>query len=162
MQCIPFHLEKIMKKPFVGFLVLLFLAGSHQAFAEVSHIGKVKGTNGIVSIQRGGKMIPAFPHMKVYLKDMLVTGSDGVVGLLLEDNTLLSMGPMSRLALDKFDFSPAQNRYAMQLRMEQGTFVYLSGLMGKLAPYAVKLDTPAGTISMLKESNFMARFPGDD
>ncbi|MEJ2202388.1 MAG: hypothetical protein P8X63_15435 [Desulfuromonadaceae bacterium] len=66
---------------------------------------------------------------------------------------------MSRLALDKFDFSPAKNRYALQLRMEQGTFVYLSGLMGKLAPHAVRLETPAGTISMLKETNFMARFP---
>ncbi|OHB32124.1 MAG: hypothetical protein A2X84_10970 [Desulfuromonadaceae bacterium GWC2_58_13] len=151
-----------MKKPVMGFLMLLLWALCAPSWAEVQHIGKVKGTNGIVSIQRAGKMIPAFPHMKVYLNDMLVTGSDGVIGLLLEDNTLLSMGPMSRLALDKFDFSPAQNRYALQLRMEQGTFVYLSGLMGKLAPYAVKLDTPAGTISMLKETNFMARFPGDE
>ena len=152
-----------MKKISVWLIaVLLVCSVAADLFAEAAHIGKVKGTNGMVSVLRGGKMKPVTIHMKVYLRDTLVTGSDGAVGILLEDNTLLSMGPMSRLALDKFDFSPAQNKYAMQLRMEQGTFVYLSGLMGKLAPYAVKLDTPAGTISMLKETNFMARFPGDE
>ncbi len=151
-----------MKKPVIYLIVLLLWGLSNTSFAELQHIGKIKGTNGIVSIQRNGKMIPAFPHMKVYLKDILITGSNGVVGLLLEDNTLLSMGSMSRLALDKFDFSPAKNQYALQLSMQQGTFVYLSGLMGKLAPHAVKLDTPSGTISMLKETNFMASFPGDE
>lgn len=151
-----------MKKPVIGLIVLLLWGLSNTSFAELQHIGKIKGTNGIVSIQRNGKMIPAFPHMKVYLNDILITGSNGVVGLLLEDNTLLSMGSMSRLALDKFDFSPANNKYALQLSMQQGTFVYLSGLMGKLAPHAVKLDTPSGTINMLKETNFMASFPGDE
>jgi hypothetical protein len=152
----------IMKKSVIGFLLLLLGGLCALSWAEVPHIGKIKGTKGIVSIQHAGKMIPAFPHMKVYINDILVTGSNGVVGLLLEDNTLLSMGPMSRLALDKFDFSPSRNKYAMQLRMGQGTFVYLSGLMGKLAPHAVQLETPVGTISMLKETNFMARFPGDE
>jgi len=151
-----------MKKPVIGLIALLLWGLSNTSFADMQHIGKIKGTNGIVSIQRNGKMIPAFPHMKVYLNDILITGSNGVVGLLLEDNTLLSMGSMSRLALDKFDFSPANNKYALQLSMQQGTFVYLSGLLGKLAPHAVKLDTPSGTISMLKETNFMASFPGDE
>lgn len=148
-----------MKTTVTSIIALLILLGVSAEFVcAAAHIGQVKGTSGIASISRDGQMIPAFPHMKVYLNDQLITGSDGAIGILLEDNTLLSMGPMSRLALDKFDFSPAQNKYAMQLRMQQGTFVYLSGLMGKLAPHAVKLDTPSGTISMLKETNFMARF----
>ncbi|MGB5156154.1 FecR family protein [Desulfobacterium sp. N47] len=151
-----------MKKPVVFVIILLLWGLSNTSFADMQHIGKIKGTSGIVSIQRNGKMIPAFPNMKVYLNDSLITGSNGVAGILLEDNTLLSMGSMSRLALDKFDFSPANNKYALQLRMGQGTFVYLSGLMGKLAPNAVKIETPSGTISMLKETNFMARFPGDE
>jgi len=148
-----------MKKPlFWCVLMLLFGGLGGGAFAEPVPIGKVKGTSGVVSILRDGMPTPAAPHMNVYVNDTLLTGADGAVGLLLEDNTLLSMGPMSRLALDKFDFSPAKNKYAMQLRMGHGTFVYLSGLMGKLAPHAVTLDTPAGTISMLKETSFMARF----
>ncbi len=148
-----------MKKPVFYIMVLLLWGLLNTSFAEMQHIGIIKGTNGIVSVRRDGKIIPAFPNMKVYLNDILLTGSNGIAGILLEDNTLLSMGSMSRLALDKFDFSPAQNKYALQLRMEQGTFVYLSGLLGKLAPHAVQINTPSGTISMLKETNFMARVP---
>ena len=151
-----------MKKPVVCIIILLLWGLLSTSFADMPHIGKIKGTKGIASVNRNGKMIPAFPQMKVYLNDILITGSDGVIGVLLEDNTLLSMGHMSRLTLDKFDFSPADNKYALQLRMEQGTFVYLSGLLGKLAPHAVQIETPSGNISMLKESNFMVRFPGDE
>lgn len=147
-----------MKKLILLSLLILFASVGLVQGAE-QHIGKVKGTKGLVSIIRAGKNIPAFPHMKLYINDTIMTGSNGAVGVLLEDNTLLSMGPMSRLAMDKFEFKPSENKYAMKLRMQQGTFVYLSGLLGKLAPLAVELNTPVGTISMLKESNFMATFP---
>ena len=147
-----------MKKSILlhGLLFLAVLASS--AMAEGRQIGKVKALRGMVSIIRDGKNIPAFPHKEVMLSDVIITGSDGAVGILLDDNTLLSMGPISRLTMDKFDFSPATNQYALRLKMQQGTFVYLSGLLGKLAPHAVTLDTPVGTISMLKDSNFMAKF----
>lgn len=141
---------------------LLFLAVmATSAMAEGRQIGKVKGLRGMVSIIRDGRTIPAFPNKEVLLSDVIITGSDGAVGILLDDNTLLSLGPISRIVMSKFDFSPATNQYAMQLGMQKGTFVYRSGLLGKLAPHAVTMDTPVGTISMLKESNFMAKFDGE-
>lgn len=147
-----------MRKHLVLGMVLLLLSGS-PALGEGPQIGTVKGTKGLVSILRGGATLPAPTYTKVLQSDTIMTGSDGAIGILLEDNTLLALGPMSRLALDKFKFVPAKNEYAMQVRMEQGTFVYISGLLGKLAPHAVQLETPVGTVSMLKESSFMARFP---
>ncbi len=121
-------------------------------------VGKVKGTRGLVSILRDGKTKPAFPHGKIFLSDTIMTGSNGAIGILLEDNTLISMGPISRLEMKKFKFSPAKNEYEMSLKMGQGSFVYQSGLLGKLAPHAVTLDTPVGKISMLKGTDFKARF----
>lgn len=147
-----------MKKSLLAFM-LLMCALTFPALAAAQHIGTVKATRGIVSIMRNGKPVPARPYLKLYLADVIMTGSDGAVGVLLEDNTLLSMGPMSRLVLDEFKFEPAENQYAMRLTMQQGTFVYLSGLLGKLAPNAVELDTPVGEISMLKGTGFMASFP---
>lgn len=147
-----------MKKSILVHTLFILALLAANAMAEGRQIGKVKGLRGMVSIIREGKNIPAFPHKEVMLDDVIITGSDGAVGILLDDNTLLSMGPISRLTLDKFDFSPATNQYAMRLKMQQGTFVYLSGLLGKLAPHAVSMETPVGTISMLKESNFMAKF----
>ena len=139
--------------------ILLIACSAPPALAAGEHIGTVKAYKGIVSIMRNGKPIPARPYLKLYLSDVIMTGSNGSVGVMLEDNTLLSMGPMSRLVLDEFKFEPADNQYAMRLTMQQGTFVYLSGLLGKLAPNAVELDTPVGTISMIQETDFMASFP---
>lgn len=150
-----------MKKVLLA-IPLLFMLSVFTAYGMEKHVGKIKGTRGIVSISRSGKIIPAFPETKIYLKDLILTGSDGAVGILLEDNTLISMGPISRLSMDKFDFSPAKNKYAMRLQMQQGSFVYLSGLLGKLAPHAVELNTPVGKISMLQETNFMANFPSQE
>ena len=129
------------------------------AFAEARVIGKVKGLRGLVSILRDGKTKPAFPNDRIYQSDIILTGSDGAIGILLEDNTLISMGPISRVRMDKFTFAPATKEYAMRLNMQHGTFVYQSGLLGKLAPHAVELNTPVGRISMLKEdTNFKAKF----
>ena len=148
-----------MKKTAICCLALLLLAFSPLAsLAEQREIGKVKGTRGLVSIIREGKTRPAFPNDKIYQSDTIITGSDGAVGILLEDNTLISMGPIGRLAMNKFRFSPAKNEYELRLHMMQGTFVYQSGLLGKLAPHAVELDTPAGRISMLKDTDFKAKF----
>lgn len=148
----------MMKNVWLVVLALcLIIPGA--AGAQQDYIGKIKGTKGLVSISRDGKTIPAYPMMKIHLKDVIMTGSNGALGILLEDNTLLSMGPMSKLSMDKFVFSPATNKFGMQVSMQQGTFVYLSGLLGKLAPLSVDIKTPVGEISMLKKTNFMARFP---
>lgn len=150
-----------MKKSACGccLAVLLLFAIPLHALAEQRVIGKVKGIRGLVSIVRDGKTKPAAPNDSIYQSDTILTGSDGAIGILLEDNTLLSMGPISRISMDKFTFAPASNEYAMRLHMQHGTFVYQSGLLGKLAPHAVELETPAGRISMLKEeTNFKAKF----
>ncbi|WP_457576169.1 FecR family protein [Desulfomarina sp.] len=128
-----------------------------QLFAETT-VGKVKGTRGLVSIIRNGKTAPAFPGDAIYQSDTIITGSNGAIGILMEDNTLISMGPISRVKMEKFLFKPDKNEYAMKLRMIEGTFVYQSGLLGKLAPHAVELDTPVGRISMLKGTDFKAKF----
>lgn len=148
-----------MKKPAISLLIFsLLTAFPISVLAQGEFIGKVKGTRGIVSIIRDGRTKPAFPNDKIYRSDTIITGSNGAIGLLMEDNTLISMGPISRVSMNEFKFAPAKNEYEMKLHMEHGTFVYQSGLLGKLAPNAVTLKTPVGPISMLKPADFKARF----
>lgn len=139
-------------------LFIIFSLPVITAFASEKSIGKVKGTRGLVSIMRNGKTKPAFPNDEIYQNDIIITGSNGAIGILMEDNTLLSMGPISRVSMDRFVFSPAKNEYAMKMHFNHGTFVYQSGLLGKLAPHAVDLQTPVGRISMLKGADFKAKF----
>lgn len=148
-----------MNKTVFCLLVTVTLLLSPLAiFAQDNVIGKVKGTRGIVSIMRDGKTKPAFPNDKIYRSDTIMTGSNGAIGILLVDNTLISMGPISRVAMNEFKFTPAKSEYELKLNMMHGTFVYQSGLLGKLAPNAVTLNTPVGPISMLKPTDFKAKF----
>jgi hypothetical protein len=80
-------------------ILILCLYPMVVSMATETLIGKVKGTRGLVSIQRNGKIKPAFPNDKIYISDTIITSSSGAIGILLEDNTLLSMGPIGRLAL---------------------------------------------------------------
>lgn len=139
-------------------LTLLILLPLVAQADEQPVVGKVKNTRGQASIVRDSTTHPAMPNDPLYRSDTILTGADGAIGIMLEDNTLISMGPTGRLSVDEFKFAPAKSEYDLRLHLMHGTFVYQSGLLGKLAPYAVELDTPAGRISLLQETDFKAKF----
>jgi hypothetical protein len=44
--------------------------------------------------------------------------------------------------------------------MVKGTFVYLSGVIGKLSPESIRLETPVGTIA-IRGTRFAAKIAGE-
>jgi hypothetical protein len=80
--------------------------------------------------------------------DTLVTGRDGSLGVILRDNSSLSIGPESRLVLRSFLFSPAEGKFDLVARITGGTMAYLSGLIGKLSPESARFETPTATIGI--------------
>lgn len=121
--------------------------GGHGALAE-EIIGSVKTLKGDAQIERGGTTSPAAIGMPVYPSDTIKTADNGALGLILRDDTLISMGPGSVLALKEYQFVPTESRFGMVLGLMKGTFVYLSGVIGKLAPETIRLETPDSTIAV--------------
>ena len=80
--------------------------------------------------------------------DTLKTGGDGALGVLFADDTSLSLGPNSELAVDEFLFAPAQGKLGFVMRMLKGTVAYVSGIIARLAPQSVRIDTPVATIGI--------------
>lgn len=130
-----------------GVLCLSLLLSTPVALAEQA-IGSVKTLKGDVLIERGGAISPAVVGMPVYANDTVKTTDNAAVGLVLRDDTLISMGPASMLALKEYQFEPKESRYSMVLGLLKGTFVYLSGVIGKLAPESIRLETPDSTIAV--------------
>ena len=130
-----------------GGLCLSLLLSTSAALAEQA-IGSVKTLKGDVLIERGGATSPAAVGMPVYANDTVKTTDNAAVGLVLRDDTLISMGPASMLALKEYQFEPKESRYSMVLGLLKGTFVYLSGVIGKLAPESIRLETPDSTIAV--------------
>jgi hypothetical protein len=129
----------------LGALFLLAVAGAAVAGET---IGVVRTTSGDAAVTRVGGTLPASPGLKVMVGDTLVTGRDGSLGVILRDNSSLSIGPESRLVLRSFLFSPAEGKFDLVARITGGTMAYLSGLIGKLSPESARFETPTATIGI--------------
>ena len=111
-------------------------------------IGKTKTGKGDVFVIRGGKQIPVNIGDKLYPKDIIRTGADSSVGIIFEDNTILSLGPKSEIVIDEYVFAPEKGMLSMITRMVKGTASYISGIIGRQSPESVKFQTPDATIGI--------------
>jgi hypothetical protein len=128
----------------LGLLVSLVAASAWAAEGET--IGSIKTLQGQAAVVRTAHILPAEIGLKLVKTDVLKTGPNGSVGIILRDDTLLSVGPNSELLLADFVFAPAEGKLSLVTRLTQGTAAYLSGQIGKLAPHAVRFETPVATI----------------
>lgn len=136
-----------MKRWFCGLLLALLSVAPVRAL-EAEPIGRIRTLEGEGSILRAGVSVPAVVGGAVLRGDVIRTGKPGAVGVVLNDETTVSLGSGSELALVDFAFVPREGRFALVLRMAKGTFSYLAGLIGKLAPDTIRLQLPDATIAV--------------
>jgi hypothetical protein len=135
-------------KTFAWGLLLTFLAVSPSYALPADEIGHIHTLKGTASVTRGTLSVPATVGAPLYCGDLVRTGESGSVGLVLTDDTTISLGPNSELCLNEYAFNPKEGRFSLVVRMVKGTFVYLSGLIAKLAQDAVQLLIPDATIGI--------------
>jgi hypothetical protein len=129
-------------------LVAFMFAGVGTAWSQTTAAGRIKISTGQASIVREGKDVPAKAGDLVYQADVLKTGADGRLGVTLKDETQISLGPTSEVRLDRFVYAPAEGKLAMAMRVARGIVAYVSGRIAKLAPDAVRLETPAAIVGV--------------
>jgi hypothetical protein len=110
--------------------------------------GRIKVSTGSVFVVRDGAQIPAQVGQVVYEADGLQTGADGKIGVTLNDDTRLSLGPNSEMKLERFTFQPADSGFGLVLKFVKGAATYVSGRIAKLAPDSIRLETPAAIIGV--------------
>ena len=127
---------------------------------EVATIGVVRKSAGQAAVTREGQLLPAAVGTKLRAGDTLSTGADGSLGVILRDDSILSLGPESRIVIQRFLFSPSDGKLGLFARISRGTMAYLSGLIGKLAPESVRFETPTASIGT--RGTFFAVKVGED
>jgi hypothetical protein len=127
-------------------VVCLFLFVTGAAAEEF--VGLVKSVEGRAAIVRSGDTKDVVAGMEIKMGDVIKTGRDGSVGLIFSDDTIISMGPRTELAVEDYLFEPVEGKLAFIARIIKGTVAYLSGQISKLSPESVKLVTPAATIGV--------------
>lgn len=134
------------KKVFIG----LCIAGSSSLLlAETKEaIGSLRTLQGPVFLLRDGTERPITQVERLFEGDQIRTGPAGSAGLLLRDDTSISIGPESSLSLENFTFAPAQGKLGLVTRLFKGTMAFISGRIAKLSPNAVKVETPVATVGI--------------
>lgn len=131
-----------------GLLMLLVGLAPPAAAQQASAAGRIKLVSGTASIVRAGTQVPAKVGEVVFEADALRTGTDGRLGVTLKDETRISLAPNSEVRVDRFVYAPSEGRLAFTLKILRGLTAYVSGRIARLAPDAVRLETPTAIIGV--------------
>jgi len=129
-----------------GISLVVALAFAGTAFA--ADIGQVKVSNGDVQVQRGSARIAAKVGMGIQASDVVLTGKDGAAGITFTDNSLVSVGPNSVFAIDKYAFDTTTHAGEFEGSLKQGKLAAVSGKMVKQSPESMKIRTPSAVMGV--------------
>jgi hypothetical protein len=129
-------------------LITLSLALGATAALAASDAGRVKVARGAVHVQRGGQSLPATVGFRVQPGDVVVTGPDGSAGIAFADDSLLSVGPNTTLAIDTFTFDQTTHRGSFKTSLRKGTLAAVSGKLARQAPDAMTVRTPVAVMAV--------------
>jgi hypothetical protein len=118
--------------------------------------GHIKVARGGVQVERAGQKTPASVGAVVQAGDVVTTGADGSVGITFLDNSLLSAGPNSVLAIDRFAFDSTTHQGSFESSLRKGTLAVVSGKLAKQSPEAMKVRTPAAVLGV-RGTEFLVR-----
>ncbi|MCW9002541.1 MAG: FecR domain-containing protein, partial [Rhodospirillales bacterium] len=112
-------------------------------------IGSVEKADGVVMVVRAdGTRVELQVGDPVYQGDLLETGGDGAVGIVLADETTFSMGENGSMVLDEMVFDPSAQEGKISMSIVKGVFTFVSGQVAKTDPDAMTLNTPVATIGI--------------
>jgi hypothetical protein len=118
------------------------------AVAGAADAGVVKVVRGAAWIERAGARTPARVGAGVTPSDVVVTGADGAVGITFADDSRLSVGPNSALAIDRFAFDSTTHQGRFDSSLRRGTLAAVSGKLVQQSPEAMTVKTPVAILGV--------------
>ena len=133
-----------MRKSLIGMAVAV--AAAFPALA--ADVGLVKVSKGNVQIERNGTKVEAPVGASVQASDVIMTGADGSAGITFTDNSLVSVGPNSVFAIDKYRFDSTTHVGEFEGSLRKGRLAAISGKMVKQSPESMKIRTPSAIMGV--------------
>ena len=144
-----YHQETSLRKAPIAILTIsIFLSSLTIGYAETKFAGIIKTVKSNACVVRNGVRLQAVPGMKIQIGDVVQTDDNGGIGLIFSDDTIISMGSESEIAIEDYLFEPIEGKLSFVAKMIQGTISFISGQITKLSPGSVRLETPAATIGV--------------
>ena len=122
--------------------LLMFL--STTVFAQ---IGQVVALKGDVKVERESKIQELLLKDEIFKNDQISTLKDSRTQLLLNDETIITIGENSIFKVDEYLFNEEKDS-SLKMNFFNGTFKIISGKIGKLNPDSFKLQTKTASIGI--------------
>jgi VCBS repeat-containing protein len=91
-------------------------------------IGRVETLTGSATVTRvTGEVVELVPGQPVYLGDVVETGADTKLGLMIVDGTIAAMSSDSRMVLNELVYDPGGSTNSMLVSLVQGGFAFITG-----------------------------------
>ena len=129
-------------------LIVAAALGLSVPAIAAENIGLVKVSKGTVQIQRGAEKLPVKVGTSLQTSDVLITGADGSAGITFTDNSLVSVGPNSVFAIDKYRFDTTTHAGEFEGNLRQGRLAAVSGKMVRQAPESMRIRTPSAIMGV--------------
>ncbi|WP_432734712.1 FecR domain-containing protein [Maridesulfovibrio sp. FT414] len=127
-----------------------------------NEIGIITGLNGEVFAESASGLRVLEPGSPIYQGEDLVTGAGGNVEVRFIDDTLLSQGENSRIALDDYVYDPENSSSSeLMLDIAQGTFRLVTGKIAENNPERFKVGSPLATIGIRGTTTVHEVIPGN-
>lgn len=123
--------------------------------------GIVKTVRGQVSLERAAHRHEVKVGDAVQENDRVIVSGDGSVGISMHDETLLSLGPNSKMVIGTFAYNPVTREGQVETSILSGTLRYVTGLIGRTNPAAIKVFTPTSTMG-IRGTEFIVDVPAND
>lgn len=118
------------------------------AQADPLPIGYVKNVSGEAVIVTAGEAQKATVGSAVHVGSLLRTGPQSSLGVIFKDETVMSFGPNTELSVDEYLYEPNRGKLRMNSKLAKGSLNYVSGVIAKLQPDAVSVQTSSALIGV--------------
>lgn len=116
--------------------------------ADAVPVGYVKTVAGDAVVVTAGQTQKAAVGTPVHVGSLLRTGPQSSLGVTFKDETVMSFGPNTELTVDEYLYEPSRGKLRMNSKLARGSLNYVSGVIAKLQPDAVSVQTPSGLIGV--------------
>ncbi|MBU6234572.1 MAG: FecR domain-containing protein [Alphaproteobacteria bacterium] len=127
----------------------IFLVAAPVARADEDVIGTVLEVEGTANVIANGVKSPITVNMPVHTGDLLTTGSESRLYIMLLDSTELTLSENGNLSVDDYVYDEANNSdNHAAYSIIKGAFLYVSGLVAKKENPEVTVKTGVGSIGI--------------
>jgi len=124
-------------------------------------VGAIETIEGSATVRHtDGTSEPLLIGDEIYKDDIIETGGDGSLGILMADGSIVGVGPGSRMTIDNFVYDSSTNDGSLGLSFLKGAMSFVSGKIAKNDYDDVDIKVPFGSIG-IRGTEFVVDI-GDD